>query len=71
MRLVIPALILAAVAVSACEPKPKTPAEKAGAAIEEVGDSIQDAARPEPKTPVEKMGDAAERTGDKIKDATN
>ena len=70
MRLVIPALLVAALAVTACEPKPKTPAEKAGAAIEDVGDSIQDAARPEPKTATEKMGDAAEKAGDEIKDAT-
>jgi hypothetical protein len=70
MRLLIPALIIAALGVSACEPKPKTPAEKAGAAIEDIGDSIQDAARPEPKTPVEKLGDAAEKAGDDIKDAT-
>ena len=71
MRILIPALLVAAVAVTACEPKPKTPAEKAGAAIEDVGDSIQDAARPEPKTPGEKLGEAAEEAGDKVKDATN
>ena len=50
MRILLPVLLVAAFAVSACEPKPKTPAEKAGAAIEDIGDSIQDAARPEPKT---------------------
>lgn len=66
MRLLIPALIVAAFAVSACEPKPKTPAEKAGAAIEDVGESIQDAAKP--KTSIEKAGDKIE---DKVKDATN
>jgi hypothetical protein len=71
MRILIPVLLVAAFAVSACEPKPKTPAEKAGAAIEDVGDAIQDAAKPEPKTPTEKLGDAAEKAGDKIKDATN
>ena len=71
MRILIPALLVAAFAVTACEPKPKTPAEKAGAAIEDVGDSIQDAARPEPKTPGEKLGEAAEEAGDKVKDATN
>ena len=69
MRLIIPALIVAALGVSACEPKPKTPAEKAGAAIEDLGDSIQDAARPKPRTPAEKLGDAAEKAGDDIKDA--
>jgi predicted small secreted protein len=62
MRRLIPVLIITAFAVSACEPKPKTPAEKAGAAIEDIGDSIQDAAKP--KTPIEKAGD-------KIKDATH
>lgn len=71
MRILIPVMIIAAFAVSACEPKPKTPAEKAGAAIEEVGDSIQDAARPKPKTATEKLGDAAEKAGDDIKDATH
>jgi hypothetical protein len=70
MRLVIPALIVAALAVSACEPRPKTTGEKVGEAVEDVGDSIQDAARPEPQTPVEKLGDAAEKAGDDIKDAT-
>ena len=71
MRILLPVLLIAAFAVSACEPKPKTPAEKAGAAIEDLGDSIQDAARPEPKTPTEKMGAAVEKAGDKVKDATN
>lgn len=71
MRILLPVLLIVAVAVSACEPKPKTPAEKAGAAIEDLGDSIQDAARPEPKTPTEKMGAAVEKAGDKVKDATN
>ena len=70
MRILLPAL-LAAFAVTACEREPQTPGEKAGAAIEDMGDSIQDAARPEPQTPAEKLGEAAEEAGDDIKDATN
>ena len=64
MRLVIPALIVAALAVSACEPKPKTAGEK-------VGDAIDEIVEPAPKTPTEKAGAAIEDAGDDIKDATN
>ena len=64
MRLVIPVLIIAALAVGACGPKPKTTGEK-------VGDAIDELVEPEPKTPTEKMGAAVEEAGDDIKDATN
>ena len=60
-RIVIPALILASLALTACE-KPKTPAEK-------VGDAVEDLVEPKPKTPVEKAGQAVEDAGDEIQDA--
>ena len=70
MRLLLPLMILAALAVTACEPKPKTPAEKLGAAIENTGDAIQDAARPEPKTPGQALDQAVDKAGEKIDRAT-
>ncbi len=64
MRLFIPVLLVAALAVTACEPKPKTTGEK-------VGDAIDEIVQPKPKTPTEKAGAAIEEAGDKVKDATN
>ncbi len=63
MRILLPVLLVAAFAVSACEPKPKTTGEKVGDAIDELID-------PAPKTPTQKMGAAVEEAGDKVKDAT-
>jgi hypothetical protein len=59
MRILIPALIVAALAVTACEPK--TPAEK-------LGDVVEDVVEPTPKTPGEKLGSAVEEAGDDIQD---
>lgn len=64
MRILLPVLLVAAVAVSACEPKPKTTGEK-------VGDAIDEIIEPTPKTPAQKAGAAIEEAGDKVKDATN
>jgi hypothetical protein len=64
MRFLLPVLLVAAFAVSACEPKPKTTGEK-------VGDAIDELIEPTPKTPAQKAGSAIEDAGDKIKDATN
>jgi hypothetical protein len=64
MRILLPVLLVAAFAVSACEPKPKTTGEK-------VGDAIDELVEPAPKTATEKMGAAVEEAGDRVKDATN
>ncbi len=63
MRVVlIPALIVVSLAVTACEQKPKTAGER-------VGDAVEELVEPEPKTPTEKAGAAIEEAGEDIKDA--
>lgn len=62
MRALIPLALLAALTVTACEQKPKTPGEKVGAAVDDLLGT-------KPKTPAEKAGRAIERTGDDIQDA--
>ena len=71
MRVLLSVMILAALTVTACEPKPKTPAEKLGAAIQDAGDAIQDAARPAPKTPGQALDQAVDKAGEKIDRATH
>jgi predicted small secreted protein len=62
MRVVIPLFAVTALFLAACEPEPRTPAEK-------VGDAVEELVEPEPKTPTEKMGAAVEEAGEDIQDA--
>lgn len=64
MRALIPLALLAALTVTACEQKPKTPGEKVGAAVDDLLGT-------KPKTPAEKAGAAIEDAGDKIQDAAH
>jgi hypothetical protein len=62
MRILIPLVAVTALFLTACQPEPKTPAEK-------LGDAVEDIVEPKPATPSEKMGAAIEEAGDDIQDA--